>query len=392
MLSPIWALAVAVFAVGVDTYIVVGIVPEVADDLREPIAAVGLLASAYALPTALLAPIFGPLSDRRGRRLAMQIGLLIFIGAALGSAAAPSLPLLLLARAVNGLGAAIMLPAAFAYAGDILDRTARNKAMGLLSSAFPLATLLGLPFGALIASLTGWRGAFIFIALVGVAALLLVRALCPADKPRTERPLGYLDSYRTVLADRSALKLLLVTFVWFIAPLGLFILLAEFVHVTYDIPTTQAGLFLIIIGVVGVISSRLSGRFMATVGPRNAVLIAISGFISAMILMPLSTIALPLSVLVMAVWAAGTWFGVPAMNAIIAAHSEQLRGTMLAFNSSAFSLSGVIGPIIMGAIVAAAGFGMAFWSAALLGGGAFVLAWLILPRTKPIAEAVKVAV
>jgi predicted MFS family arabinose efflux permease len=226
---------------------------------------------------------------------------------------------------------------------------------------------------------------------VGIAAFVLVRAILPADKPRTEKPMGYLDSYRTIVSDRSALKLLVVTFVWFIAPLGLFILLAEFVHVTYDIPTAQAGLFLIVIGVVGVVSSRLSGRFMATVGPRNAVLMAISGFVLAMILMPLSTSALPLSVLVLGLWAAGTWFGIPAIQAIVAAHSEQLRGTMLAFNSSAFSLSGVVGPILMGAIVAGAGFSAAFWSGAVLGLGALVLAYIILPRPQPIREATEIA-
>ncbi len=368
------------FAVGVDTYIVVGILPEISDDLREPVAVVGLVASAYALPTALLAPVFGPLSDRRGRRPAMLIGLSIFIVAGAASVVAPSLPFLLLARAVNGLGAAIILPAAFAYAGDIPELGARNRAMGLLASSFPLATLLGLPFGALIATVAGWRGAFVFITLVGLAALILVRAILPPDKARSEQPLGYLASYRAVLGDRGALKLLLVNFVWFIGPLGLFILLAEFIHVTYEIPTTQAGLFLIVVGVVGVVASRLSGRFMAVIGARNAVLIAISAFVVAAALMPLSTSALPLTVLVMGLWAAGTWFGVPAMQAIIAGHSERLRGTMLAFNSSAFSLSGVIGPILIGAIVASAGFSAAFWVAALLGSGAFALAWIILPR------------
>jgi multidrug resistance protein len=380
LLSPLWVLAIAVFAIGVDTYIVVGILPEIADDLNEPIAAVGLIASAYALPTALLAPIFGPLSDRRGRRPAMLVGLTIFVASAAACIVAPSLSFLLLARALNGLGAAIILPAAFAYAGDIREVAARNKAMGLLASAFPLATLLGLPFGALIATVTGWRGAFVFIALVGLVALVLVRIVLPADKARTNRPLGYLASYHAVLGDRAALRLLAVTFVWFIAPLGLFILLAEFVHVTYGIPTTQAGLFLIVVGVVGVVASRLSGRFMAVIGARNAVLIAISAFVVAAVLMPLSTSALPLTVLVLGLWAAGTWFGIPAIQAIIAAHSEKLRGTMLAFNSSAFSLSGVIGPVVIGAIVASAGFSVAFWAAALMGAGAFALAWVILPR------------
>ena len=75
------------------------------------------------------------------------------------------------------------------------------------------------------------------------------------------------------------------------------------------------------------------------------------------------------------------------MQAIIAGHSERLRGTMLAFNSSAFSLSGVIGPILIGAIVASAGFSAAFWAAALLGSGALVLAWIILPRPQTVPSA-----
>ena len=69
------ALTIAVFAVGVDSYIVAAVLPAIADDLHEPIAAVGLLASAYNLPTAIFSPIFGPFSDRRGRRAAMLLGL-----------------------------------------------------------------------------------------------------------------------------------------------------------------------------------------------------------------------------------------------------------------------------------------------------------------------------
>lgn len=387
MLSPIWALAIAVFAIGVDSYIVVGIVPEIADDLAEPVAVVGLVASAYALPTAFLAPVFGPLSDRRGRRTALFLGLLVFVASAAACALAPNLAFLLLARAVNGLGAAIMLPAAFAYAGDLPDEIARDRAMGILASAFPLATLLGLPFGALAASVAGWRGAFVFIVLVGLAALVAVRVLCPPDRPRTVAPLGYLASYRTILGDRSALALLSVTFVWFIAPLGLFVFIAEFIHVTYDVPTTQAGLALIVIGLVGVVASRLSGRFMAVVGPRTAVLLAISAFGSAVLLMPLTISALPLTLVVIALWASGTWFGVPAMQAIIAAHSDSVRGTMLAFNSSAFSFSGVLGPAIIGSIIATAGFAAAFTSSAVFAVAAFCLAWFILPRRERPATA-----
>jgi len=378
--SPIWALAIGVLAVGIDTYVVVGILPEIARDLRESIAAVGLIASAYALPTALLAPVFGPLSDRRGRRTALQIGLVVFIASAAACIVAPDLLLLLVARGVNGLGAAIMMPAIFAYAGDLPIKRERDRAMGVLSSAFPMATLLGLPFGAIVATFAGWRGAFVFITLVGIVTLVLVRALCPADKPGTQQPMGYLASYRTILGDRSALALLAVTFVWFLGPLGLFVYFAEFIHITHGLPTTQAGLALVVVGLVGVVASRVSGRVMGIIGARNVVLMAITLFGSAALLMPLTTQALALSLGVMAIWASGTWFGIPAIQAIVAAHSERLRGTMLAFNSSSLNLAGVIGPALVGVIVSASGFGAAYWTAALFAAAAFALAWLVLPR------------
>jgi len=83
---------------------------------------------------------------------------------------------------------------------------------------------------------------------------------------------------------------------------------------------------------------------------------------------------------VMGLWASGTWFGVPAIQAIVAAHSSRLRGTMLAFNSSAFNLAGVVGPALMGAIVASSGFETAYRVGTIFAVGAFALAWTVLPR------------
>ena len=139
------ALTLATFVVGVDLYIVAAVLPAIADDLHERIGLVGLLASAYALPTAIFAPVFGPLSDRRGRRAGMLIGMTIFSVAAAACTVAPSLPLLLLARAVNGLGASIVSPATLAYAGDLPTQRERTRTLSIVLSAFPFSTLIGLP-------------------------------------------------------------------------------------------------------------------------------------------------------------------------------------------------------------------------------------------------------
>ena len=152
-------LLLAIFCLGIDMYVVAALIPTIADELGEPVAALGLLVSAYALPNASLAPVLGPLSDRLGRRVAMLGGMTFFAATVAGTAIAPTLPILAGLRVLNGLGAAVVMPAAFAYVGDLPTVTQRSRAMGNLAMGYPLAALLGLPLGAFLAGLVSWRWA-----------------------------------------------------------------------------------------------------------------------------------------------------------------------------------------------------------------------------------------
>ena len=382
------ALTIATFVVGVDLYIVAAVLPAIADDLHEPIGLVGLLASAYALPTAIFAPVFGPLSDRRGRRFGMLVGLTIFSVAAAACTIAPSLPLLLLARAVNGLGAAIATPATLAYAGDLPTERERARTLSIVLSAFPFSTLIGLPIGALVTGLFGWRAAFAFVLIVAIAAVAGISRL-PADQPRTADRPGYLASYRSILRDRRALGVLAVTFAWFAGTFGYFVYQAEFFHEAFGLPTSIAGLSYLVVGVVGVAATRLSGAFLQVVGPRRAVMIGIASFTVAAFVMPLTHVSLPLALVVFAGWAFGTWFGIPGIQTIVAGLSAELRGTMLAFNSSAQNFGNVIGPALTGQVLAIGGFALAGPWSSCVGLVALVIAWRFLPRTVPGGGAVE---
>ena len=377
-------LGLAVFVVGVDTYIVAAVLPAIADDLGESISNVGLIASAYALPVALLSPVFGPLSDRRGRRFALLLGLTIFTVAAVVCAVAPNLQVLLLARAINGVGSAILLPAAFAAAGDLPDEAARGRALALLSSAFPLSNLLGLPVGALATTVGGWRVPF---ALMVVLAILVIAGVAVSNRISTTRTSdrGYAETFGRVLRDRRALAVMSVSLVWFAGAIGMFIYVGEFFHETYGIPTSQAGLAYIVVGIVGIVAARSSGRVIERIGARRTVLVGISLFGVSVLVLPLTTVALPLSLAVLATWAFGTWFGIPGMQTIVAGLSNTARGTMLAFNGSALNLGGVIGPAVTGRIIETAGFVPAGLWSAFLALCAVIIAWRVLPKHAPAA-------
>jgi predicted MFS family arabinose efflux permease len=371
-------LAIAILAVGIDNYIFAATLPAIARDLGESIASVGLLVSAYALPTAIFAPAFGPLSDRRGRRFALMVGLAIFCIAATGCILAPSLPFLLVARAVNGIGSAIVVPAVFAAAGDIPAPSLRARTMSLMATMLPLSTLLGLPVGALVAAATSWRGAFAFILVVAVAALVLVLRLPHVSQLVTTRPPGYREALRTVLRDRRAVRILATTTLWFTGSTGLFTYLAEFVHVRFAVPVEQAGFIYVVVGLVGVVAARVSGRTIERLGARTVVLTGMALFIGSVSLLG-SAPNLPTAIMLFAIWAAGTWFAVPGQSIIVAGLSDRTRGTMLAFNSSAINLGFVFGPIVTGRVIEEYGFQVGAPWAAFLGALAFAAAWRVLP-------------
>ncbi len=375
-------LLLAVFCLGIDMYVVVALIPTMAVDLGESVAALGLLVSAYALPNALLAPVFGPVSDRIGRRLALVGGMTFFSLTVAGSAVAPTLAILALMRVLNGLGAAVVMPAAFAYAGDLPTATQRARAMGNLAMGFPLAALLGLPFGAFLAGLTTWRVTFLAVAILAAIGALLIWRL-PADRPKGVVPIGYTEGLRRAIGDRSVLAVLVVTFVWFLGPFGMFPFVGQFFATSYGLDTAQIGLVFVVLGAVGVVSARTSGRLTARLGARRVVLIAIACFGTAVFALPSTPPFLALSLVVFAVWVFGTWFGLPAQQSIAAGLSSQARGTIMAFNSSALNLAAVIAPTIGGAVYVAGDFRLLGTYTAGIAVVAFVAAFFLLPRAVP---------
>ena len=372
------ALMLAIFCIGIDMYVVAALIPTISSDLSEPVSALAVLVSAYALPTALLAPFFGPFSDRYGRRLVMLAGMGFFALTVAGTAVAPTLPVLVVLRALNGLGAAAVMPAVFAYAGDLPTVTQRSRAMGNLAMGFPLASLLGLPIGALLAGVISWRATFVAVALLAVLATFLIWRL-PADRPRGAAAIGYGEGLRFAIGNREVLSLLAVTFIWFLGPFGMFTFVGEFFQSTFGLTTSQVSVVFIVLGVVGVISARTSGRFIARLGARRVVLLAIACFGTAVLILP-SVQNLVLALMVFAVWVFGTWFGLPAQQSIAAGISDRARGTVMAFNSSALNLAAVISPIIGGLVFANGGFRLLGTWTAGIAVAAFVAAYALLPR------------
>lgn len=374
---PATAAFAALFAIGLNNYILLAILPQLASELNQSEQTIGFLTSAYALPLALLAPLFGPLSDRIGRRKTMILGMIVFIGASFACSQAANFELLMLGRMATGLGAAIFIPASYAYVTDRSTPENRARAMSMLLSAMPASALVGLPVGGMIASSFGWRGVFGSIGLVSVMALALLWTL-PTDSPASGPILGYREGLKRVLGSRTSLKVITITFIWASGAIGALTYVGQFFYQKYHFTTGQIGQVLMIIGVVGIVATRTGVRLSKIVKPRHSVLVGIAGFGIAILLLPWTNFV-PLSMFILGIWVFGTWFGLPAIQTIVSGLLPSARGTILSFNTSAQYLGGVIGAPVTGVILAMGGFpALGIWCG-LLASCAFGLAYRVLP-------------
>lgn len=128
----------------------------------------------------------GKIGDATGRRRLLRVGLLLFAGASLVGGVAPALWVLIAARAVQGLGAAIMMALAIAFVGELVPKNETGRAMGLLGTTSAIGTALGPSLGGLLIDQVGWQAIFLLNLPLSAVAFVLAKRHLPAD-PRTER-------------------------------------------------------------------------------------------------------------------------------------------------------------------------------------------------------------
>ncbi|WP_431857678.1 MFS transporter [Azospirillum sp.] len=145
---------------------------------------------AYLLAITTLIVGVGRLGDIVGRRRLLLAGLALFTAASALCGAAPTLWMLVAARAAQGLGAAVMMALALAFVGQTVPKERTGRAMGLMGTLSAVGTALGPSLGGALIAGVGWRAIFLVNLPLGVLALFLVWRRLPADRavPVAERP------------------------------------------------------------------------------------------------------------------------------------------------------------------------------------------------------------
>jgi EmrB/QacA subfamily drug resistance transporter len=187
-----WTLLVvcaATFMLLLDVTIVIVALPEIQHGLHGTFADVQWVVDAYALSLASLLLTTGSLADRYGRRLLFTIGLAIFTVGSLTCGLAQSPLMLIISRAVQGIGGAIMFATSLALLAQSFRGKDRGVAFGIWGAITGIAVALGPVLGGVITSDINWRGIFLVNLPIGVAAIAITLWKVDESKtPNASRP------------------------------------------------------------------------------------------------------------------------------------------------------------------------------------------------------------
>src|SRR2546430_1198872 len=183
-----WLLAVAFFMTVIDLTIVNVALPTIGRKLHFPESDLQWVVTAYSLTLGGFLLLGGRAADLLGRRRLFMAGLAIFTGASLACALATSDAFLIIMRGLQGLGAAVVLPAALSIVMNMFSEGAeRNKALSAWGGIGATGATVGLLAGGVLTRYAGWSYIFYLNVPIGAAALLLARRVVPESRLTSAR-------------------------------------------------------------------------------------------------------------------------------------------------------------------------------------------------------------
>ncbi|WP_299640201.1 MFS transporter [Devosia sp.] len=375
------------FISGTDGFVIGSLLPSISADLGITVGEAGYVpfayAMVYAIGTPILATLFGNIERRKvliGAELTFAIGAVLMV-------LAPTLPLLIAARVVVGLGVGLFAAMALTTAVAMSPPERRGRTIAVVTSGQSLAALAGVPLGAFVVSVYNWR---VIFAAIAVLALIAVVGLM------WNLPRGVRGEKVTLRERLSVIGLpgipvaLLSTFLFMLAQFTVIIFIAPLAQYAGGLGAQMLPLLLLANGVGAVAGTQLGGRIADRIGARRATILAAAAqlvllaALAAAGSLPATVGAVALFVIIPAIALTG-WGFYMAQSSLISSIVPRSPALALALNLTAMNLGVALAARLGGAILDQAG---AFWLAVLPVAAAItalLVASFVLPERKAIA-------
>lgn len=341
-------LALGMFAMGTDNFVVAGILPSVAESLQTTVSLAGQMVTIYALSYAVMAPVMAAVAGGWPRKLLLVSALGIFVVGNAISALATDLNTVLFSRALAGLGAAMFTPTALGVAAALADPARRGRALATVTAGLAGATALGAPIGTFIGGFGGWRTTLWFVALLGLVSMIGVWTML-RSVPQPAR-ITLRERLAPVRDIRIALTLLTSLFAF-----GGFLMVYTYAglvlyRVTGGDERILAGM-LLVWGVAATVGNVLSGRLVDRFESRRIINVGLCVAIINFCALPWTSAHTVSAAIALSIWGLCGWgLLVPQQHRLVKI-APQVAPLLLALNNTAtyggLASSGVLGGLLL---------------------------------------------
>ncbi|WP_269930545.1 MFS transporter [Aminobacter sp. HY435] len=351
--SLVW-LAVGSFAMSTVGFVFASLLPAIAADAHVSVPFAGYLIMAFSLAYAIGAPVLSALAGEIDRRRILAATMLVFVAGNMVAATSGSFAGLLVSQIVMGMSAGLYAATAQATAVSLAGPEHRARAIAVVVGGTTFAVALGAPTGSLIATMWGWRGTFVAIALLALvcAAILWLRL------PRGSRGIKLTVAERfTAVARPGIPSSLFVTLLYIAGGFTVISYIAPLALEGAGLPDIALPGMLLAFGVGAVIGNLSSGYLADHIGATRVVVLSLlmsSGFSLAIALtlklLP-HDVAGPVLIALMVPWGIIGWAFPPAQASRIVGFAPELAHLTLSLNASALYFGIALGTVIGGRVL-----------------------------------------
>lgn len=368
MPAALWALTISAFGIGTTEFVIVGLLPTVAQDLAISISSAGLLVSLYAVGVAVGAPILTALTSKIPRKkLLLGVMLLFILGNGL-AAIAPTFGLLVMARILTGFAHGVYFSIGATIAASLVPANKRASAIAIMFAGLTIAIVTGVPLGTFIGQNFGWRATFIGVSILGIIGALSSAVLVPASI-QGGKALRIVDQLK-VIKSPSVLLVLAITALGYGGTFVTFTYLAPLLEEVTGFSASMTSLLLLVYGIAIAIGNIVGGK-VSNKKPSKALMVMF--ILQAVVLLVLYftapfQVAAVVTLFFMGILA---FSNVPALQLYIVQMAEKYApGTedvASALNIAAFNVGIAIGAALGGKIVESSlGVGATPWIGSIL--------------------------
>ncbi|PKH34301.1 MFS transporter [Shewanella sp. ALD9] len=362
------ALTLSAFAIGTTEFVIVGLIPTMAQDLNVSLPSAGLLVSLYALGVAIGAPVLTALTGKWNRKHVLLAVMSLFVAGNLLAWQAPGYETLIAARIITGLAHGVFFSIGSTIATGLVPKEKAASAIAIMFTGLTVALVTGVPLGTYIGQTFGWQATFLTVAILGFVALIGSSLLVSNNLPQP--PAAKLSSQLKVLTQPRLLLVYAITALGYGGTFTAFTFLAPILEQVSGFESQSIGLIMLVYGVSVAIGNIWGGKMADKMGPIKALSIIFSGLATILVIFNFTAVNPIAAVITILVWGAFAFGNVPGLQVYVVSLAQKYTPDAVdvasGLNIAAFNVGIALGSWGGGLIVANAGLMHTPWVGAVI--------------------------